>query len=212
MVLVIEIQGAAGQDIDERTRELGFWSETGLGSARVYQAAIPQGADQHASSSGQRLYFVRRSRNHEGMPPTHQASVKIEGKGSHGSSTGDAQMKVQSKLDLVHWHMIRGDGLRASLVNRAGSVLSTNGLIVAGVALAVGFRNQHPNLAALTAALGALVCIAVSVLNASMGDRNASAMASAFQGNEYSSAILVQLCRDARRFRGIQEGSALSVT
>jgi hypothetical protein len=102
------------------------------------------------------------------MPPTHQASVKIEGKGSHGSSIDDAQMKVQSELDLVHWHMIRGDGLRASLVNRAGSVLSTNGLIVAGVALAVGFRNQHPNLAALTAALGALACIAVSVLNASM--------------------------------------------
>jgi hypothetical protein len=41
MVLVIEIQGAAGQDIDERTRELGFWSEIGLGSARAYQAAIP---------------------------------------------------------------------------------------------------------------------------------------------------------------------------
>jgi len=52
-----------------------------------------------------------------------------------------AKTKVDDELDLVHWRMLLGDGLRASLVNRAGSVLSTNALIVAGVAFAFGLRN-----------------------------------------------------------------------
>jgi hypothetical protein len=102
------------------------------------------------------------------MSPTPEPGVKAAGKAPRASSFDNAQMKLQSELDLVHWHMLRGDALRASLVNRAGSVLSTNGLVVAGVALALGFRNQHPSLAVLITALAALVCIAVSVLNASM--------------------------------------------
>jgi hypothetical protein len=46
--------------------------------------------------------------------------------------------------------------------------LSTNALIVAGVALAIGLRSQHPRLAVLIPALATLVCVAASVVNASM--------------------------------------------
>jgi hypothetical protein len=79
-----------------------------------------------------------------------------------------AKTKVGDELDLVHWHMLRGDGLRASLVNRARSVLSTNALIVAGVALALGLRNQRSDLGVLIRSIATMVCIAASVVNASM--------------------------------------------
>jgi hypothetical protein len=102
------------------------------------------------------------------MPPTRLKHAKGEDKLGRVPPIDHAKMEVQDDLDLVHWHMLRGDGQRASLVKRAGSVLSTNALIVAGVALALGLRSQHPGLAVLIPALTTLVCIAVSVINASM--------------------------------------------
>lgn len=76
--------------------------------------------------------------------------------------------KVEQQLDLVHWHMLRGDNLRAGLASRAGTLLSTDALIVAGVTLALGLRNQHANYAVVAASLVTLVCVAVSVINASL--------------------------------------------
>lgn len=68
----------------------------------------------------------------------------------------------------MHWHMLRGDGLRSSLASRAGSVLSTNALIVASIALALGMRSQRPGSAVLASSLVTLTCIGISVVNASM--------------------------------------------
>jgi Family of unknown function (DUF5706) len=102
------------------------------------------------------------------MPPVHQEGTQGEEKFGRVRPIDQAKAKIQDDLDLVHWHMLRGDGLRASLVNRAGSVLNTNALIVAGVALAIGLRSQHPGLAVVIPALAALVCVAASVVNASM--------------------------------------------
>lgn len=82
--------------------------------------------------------------------------------------SGPANETAEQKLDLVHWHMLRGDGLRSSLASRAGSLLSTDALIVAGVALALGLGNRHPGLAVLFTSLATLLCVAASVIDASM--------------------------------------------
>jgi len=80
----------------------------------------------------------------------------------------EQKTKVEHRLDLVHWHMLRGDNLRAGLASRAGILLSTDALIVAGVALALGLRNQRGSYGVLAASLATLICVAVSVVNASL--------------------------------------------
>lgn len=97
------------------------------------------------------LYIVGRKDNHDVVAPIDPERTKIH-----------------QQLDLVHWHMLRGDGLRAGLASRAGSLLSTDALIVAGVALALGLGNQRPGYDVLAASLVTLLCVAVSVFNASM--------------------------------------------
>ena len=86
----------------------------------------------------------------------------------HSPQHDSAKTEVEQRLDHIHWQLLRGDGLRAGLASRAGSVLSTDALIVAGVALALGFRGQRPNPTVLVAALVTFACVAVSVVNASM--------------------------------------------
>jgi hypothetical protein len=76
--------------------------------------------------------------------------------------------KVEQQVDLVHWHMLRGDNLRAGLASRAGTLLSTDALIVAGVTLALGLRNQRADHAVLAISLATLICVAVSAVNASL--------------------------------------------
>lgn len=114
------------------------------------------------------LYFEQMPGDRKDMASIDQEGTKAGDKLSRASPIDQAKTEVQDKLDLVHWHMLRGDGMRASLVNRAGSVLSTNALIVAGVALAVGLRNQRPGLSVLIAAFATLACVTASVVNASM--------------------------------------------
>lgn len=76
--------------------------------------------------------------------------------------------RVEQQLDLVHWHILRGDGLRAALASRAGTLLSTDALIVAGVALAVGLRSQRAGYGVLAVSIVTLLCVGVSVVNASL--------------------------------------------
>jgi hypothetical protein len=71
---------------------------------------------------------------------------------------------VEQQLDLVNWHILRGDGLRTGLAGRAGTLLSTDALIVAGVALAVGLRSPRAGYGVLAT----LACVGVSVVNASL--------------------------------------------
>ena len=84
------------------------------------------------------------------------------------SASDQPRSKVEQQLDLVNWHILRGDGLRTGLAGRAGTLLSTDALIVAGVALAVGLRSPRAGYAVLATSVATLACVGVSVLNASL--------------------------------------------
>jgi hypothetical protein len=101
-------------------------------------------------------------------PITNAQGLTVSEHAAHSPQHDGAKTEVEQRLDHIHWQLLRGDGLRGSLASRAGSVLSTDALIVAGVALALGFRGQRPNPAVLAAALVTFACVAVSVVNASM--------------------------------------------
>jgi hypothetical protein len=75
---------------------------------------------------------------------------------------------LDDELDRVKWHILRTDSLRASVCARAGTVLSTNALVIAGIALAFGLKGHKPGLLILIPAVAALGCVAVSVVNASL--------------------------------------------
>jgi hypothetical protein len=84
------------------------------------------------------------------------------------SAPDQPRPKVEQQLELVNWHVLRGDGLRAGLASRAGTLLSTDALIVAGVALAVGLKSPHVGYAVLATSVATLACAGVSVVNASL--------------------------------------------
>ena len=84
------------------------------------------------------------------------------------TSLNRPKVNVEQQIDLVHWHMLRGDGLRAGLAGRAGSLLSTDALIVAGVALALGLGSRRPGYDVLVPSLLTLLCVAFSVINAAV--------------------------------------------
>lgn len=70
-------------------------------------------------------------------------------------------------LDVVHWHLVREDTQRTAVSARAGAVLSSNALIVAGTALAFSLKGQRPlSLWALMPALSTLLLVAGSVIYA----------------------------------------------
>ena len=75
---------------------------------------------------------------------------------------------LDEQLERVHWHIKRGDSLRASVASRAGTLLSTNALVVAGIALAFGLRSHKPGIVVTILAIAALGCVAVSVMSAAM--------------------------------------------
>jgi hypothetical protein len=84
-------------------------------------------------------------------------------------------------LDAVHWHLVREDGQRAAVSTRAGSVLSTNALVVAGTALALSLKGPRSlSLWVFLAALATLLLVASSVT--------------------YATQALVMLRRTERRF------------
>lgn len=71
--------------------------------------------------------------------------------------------KVDQQLDLVNWCISGGDGLRTGLTSRAGTLLSTDARIVAGVALRSASRAR-----AGCSVLATLACVGASVVNASL--------------------------------------------
>ena len=73
---------------------------------------------------------------------------------------------VEEQLSRVHWHILRGDSLRSTVAARAGTLLSTNALVVAGIALAVGSGNHRPSVIVIVATLVTFVCVFGSVTSA----------------------------------------------
>ncbi len=72
-------------------------------------------------------------------------------------------------LEMVRWHLNREDQIRTTVWTRAGAVLSTNALVVAGTALAFSVEGtKHPSVAVLCTAFGALLAVAGSVIFASL--------------------------------------------
>ena len=61
------------------------------------------------------------------------------------SSDAVGRNPVEVQLGRVHWHILRGDSLRGTIASQAGTLLSTNALVVAGIALAVGLGNHRPS-------------------------------------------------------------------
>lgn len=73
---------------------------------------------------------------------------------------------VDEHLERIHWHLIRGDHLRAGVASRAGAVLSTNTITIAGLALIFSLRSQKPTITVIVIAMAALSCVVLSVSNA----------------------------------------------
>lgn len=70
---------------------------------------------------------------------------------------------VDEQLSRVHWHILRGDSLRATVAARAGTLLNTNALVVAGIALAVGSPSRRPGVVVIVATVLTFVAIFGSV-------------------------------------------------
>ena len=79
-----------------------------------------------------------------------------------------SRRSFDEQLERVHWHTPRSDSLRASVASRAGTLLSTNALVIAGVALALGLKSHKPETVVTFLVIAALGCVAVSVMNASL--------------------------------------------
>ncbi|MEV7099669.1 hypothetical protein AB0M80_43280 [Amycolatopsis sp. NPDC051045] len=75
---------------------------------------------------------------------------------------------VGEQLDRAQWHLLRSDSLRAGVASRAGLVLSTNALVIAGIALAFSVRSNKPGIIVTVLAIPALISVAVSAMNASL--------------------------------------------
>jgi hypothetical protein len=73
---------------------------------------------------------------------------------------------VEEQLSRVHWHLLRVDSLRSTVASRAGTLLSTNALVVAGIALAVGSGKHRPSVIVIMATLVTFVCVFGSVTSA----------------------------------------------
>ncbi|MFG1792489.1 hypothetical protein [Nocardia sp. NPDC049149] len=83
------------------------------------------------------------------------------------ASGGSVDRPRGLNLDSVHWHLVREDAQRASISTRAGAVLSTNALVVAGTALAISLKGSRPlNPAVFVPALCTLLFVAASVVYA----------------------------------------------
>jgi hypothetical protein len=82
------------------------------------------------------------------------------------SSETASRNPAGEQLGRVHWHILRGDGLRSTIAARAGTLLSTNALVVTGIALAVGLRNHRPGVIVIVATVVTFVCVFGSVTSA----------------------------------------------
>jgi len=85
------------------------------------------------------------------------------------TSSGSPDRSRGLTLETVHWHILREDQHRAGVASRAGAVLSTNALVIAGTALSFAARgSQRPNLATFGSAGATLLVVAASVVFASL--------------------------------------------
>ncbi|GAA2737502.1 hypothetical protein [Actinocorallia aurantiaca] len=84
------------------------------------------------------------------------------------SSHLPAALPVEEQLERVNWHILRSDQMRTGVSARAGAVLSTNALLIAGIALAFSLRNQKPDTVLVVIALVVLGCVVFSVGNAAL--------------------------------------------
>ncbi len=75
---------------------------------------------------------------------------------------------IEEQLNRVHWHILRGDSLRGSIAARAGTLLSTNALVVAGIALAFGWASHKPGAIVIAGAVVTFICVGFSVTNAAL--------------------------------------------
>ncbi|MEV0194778.1 hypothetical protein AB0I39_40460 [Kitasatospora purpeofusca] len=71
----------------------------------------------------------------------------------------------EDRLRLAQWHLVRADGLRPGLVNRAGALLSADALVVTGVVFASGATSSE--VSPVLGALG-LVALVVSACSAAL--------------------------------------------
>ncbi|ROO85459.1 hypothetical protein EDD29_3003 [Actinocorallia herbida] len=75
-------------------------------------------------------------------------------------------LSVDEGLARVHWHLLRGDQMRAGVAARGGTVLSTDALVVAGVAVVLSLSGGKPDIVLVLLALTVLGCVAISASNA----------------------------------------------
>jgi len=76
------------------------------------------------------------------------------------------QNPVEEQISRVQWHILRGDHLRSTVASRAGTLLSTNALVVAGIALAVGWGKHRPGVIVIVATVVTFICVFGSVTSA----------------------------------------------
>ncbi|WP_329491704.1 hypothetical protein OG618_35290 [Kitasatospora sp. NBC_01246] len=72
------------------------------------------------------------------------------------------ELRAEERLQLAQWHLTRADGLRLGLVNRAGTLLSADALVITGVVFASGATSSDVSPVIGAAALLALVVSAGS--------------------------------------------------
>lgn len=75
---------------------------------------------------------------------------------------------IEEQLNRVHWHILRTDSLRGSVSARAGTMLSTNALVVAGVALVLGWTSHRSGVIVITGTVVTFACVSFSVTNAAL--------------------------------------------
>ncbi|MEV6973228.1 hypothetical protein [Kitasatospora sp. NPDC093806] len=72
------------------------------------------------------------------------------------------ELAEEERLQLAQWHLVRADGLRLGLVNRAGALLSANALVITGAVFASGATSSEVSPVVGAVALVALVVSAIS--------------------------------------------------
>jgi hypothetical protein len=80
------------------------------------------------------------------------------------------QNSFDEQLSRLHWHIIRSDSLRGSVASRAGILLRTNALVVAGITLALGWSSRRPGALLVTGLLVTFVCVGISITNAALAN------------------------------------------
>lgn len=84
------------------------------------------------------------------------------------SSPAVGRNPVEEQLSRVPWHILREDSLRASVAARAGTLLSTNALVVAGIALALGLGSRRPSAVVIAGTIATFACVFGSVTSAAL--------------------------------------------